>query len=141
MAGNMRDLDIALQAAETSARYAQDQLGLLSKESVCSAQEIASPCGMPDANGLWCTNGVQVHDEAWWNTWGVKLQQDATKQVEEAWEDPRHTAEYLERVKDDASPDSESTAATLYLRISARGVGRTAFTETLVRRAFAVPCP
>jgi len=139
MAGNMRDQDIALQAAETSIRYGDDQARAVIKNACI--QPPPSNCAAPDANGLWCPNGVQVNNPAWWSTWGIILQQDATKQVAEAQEDPRHVIEYLERVRYAFPGDTYgSDPARLNLRITARGVGSTGTSEIVLRKAFSDEC-
>lgn len=144
MAGNMRDLDIAFQAAETSLRYGEDQLTALDPNVVCADAPVAGP--VPDANGVWASGMVDHDNPAWWSTWGVLLQQDAVKQVAEASEDPRHAVEWLERVRDSAGnldPDAygKLPPSKLHYRVTARGVGKTPAAQVVLRNAHKIVCP
>lgn len=144
MAGNMRDLDIALQAAETSLRYGEDQLSGLAPGALCPNRKVVG--ATPDSNGIWPTGAINIDDPAWWSTWGITLMQDgSTKQVAEASEDPRHVVEWIEHVRDTAVNLDDSYGSTgpgrnIY-RISARGVGRTSAAQTVLRNTHQVMCP
>lgn len=146
MAGNMRDLDIALQAAETSLRYGESQLSALDPEMLCSTPPVTA--AVPDTNGIVGAGTVDYDNASWWATWGVLLEQDAVQQVAEASEDPRHAIEWLARGKSKAQDASNLNqdaygrlpSYPMYYRISARGVGRTPAAQVVLRNTHKVLC-
>lgn len=148
MAGNIRDIEVALQAGETSLRYGESQMAPFeaNPQSVCTEFDPLFPGpGIIDPNGFWPTGSVQLNLPSWWTANGIDLQQDgSTKQVPEAWEDPRHVVEKLERVFESASSLDQdaygSVPSTVFLRITARGIGATGATESILRSVFRLQC-
>jgi len=144
MAGNIRDVDVALQAAETSLRYGESQLAVFEASPAVVCENPPPPGAGADPNGIWPTGAVQLNMPSWWNANGIDLEQDgATKQVAEAWEDPRHVVEFLQKVPESAVPLDDQYGGkneTLHLRITARGIGSTGATETLLRSIFKIHC-
>lgn len=145
MAGNMRDQDIALQAAETSLRYGEELLRQIPPDTLCNSPPITGPA--PDSNGVWGNGSTNIDDPAWWSSWGITLMQDgSTKQVVEASEDPRHVFEritYISDSKNILDPDAygKLPSRKFFFRISARGVGRTSTSQAVLRNSHLVLCP
>lgn len=123
MAGNMRDQDVALQAAESALLYAHQVL--------FTALEVTPEPQCPDAvNNIWCANTVDWKTPSWWDANGISYRGDGAKQIAEAYEDPRMAIEKSWFAKDDK--DSSSTSGIQYYRLIARGRGASGVSETVV---------
>jgi type IV pilus assembly protein PilX len=128
MAGNARDLDIATQAAESALRYAEEWF------TQTYQPPATLPQGLGTVNGIWPANTVgptQIDDPSWWAANGRFYKDDGTKQISEAAEDPRFVIERMESV---LQPDMKTYF--IYYRITARGVGASDRTQTVLQSHF-----
>jgi type IV pilus assembly protein PilX len=132
MAGNMRDVDVSLQSAESAQIPARAALAAL-----------AAAAGLPpcqgNANGIWCVSTVDWRTPSWWVSNGIEYG-GGGKQISEAYEDPYFATEEL------ALPTSMSSAYYLnqgqggipvarYYRVHSRGTGTTSVSESIVNTA------
>lgn len=134
MAGNMRDMDIGLQSAEASLRYGEE----LFAQSFSASTEAPQP--LSGLNNLWPRDAVTPTDTdnlAWWTANGIPYMNDGSNQISEAYEDPRHvTQEIDEKLTETANPNAKQR--TLYYRVTARGVGGTGMSETILQSHYRV---
>lgn len=116
MAGNTRDRDLALQAAEAALKDAEADLnGFLA-----NAFDGSTP-------GLIAYDAATANDSAHWNdyTWDDDESQEATTDLPHVAEQPRYVIEKL--------PD---VATTKRFRITARGVGTSANSVVIVQAGY-----
>lgn len=126
MAGNMRDLDISLQSAESVAFTGRGDL------SVRGSLGSFPPC-QGNVNGIWCVGTVDWKSPSWWSGNGIEYG-GSGKQITEAYEDPRYVAEETGKPTPSSLEEGKNSgahAAARY-RINARGVGATGVAESVI---------
>lgn len=130
MAGNMRDLDISLQAAESSLRFGEGFVG-----QAWAANGSKEPDVLRAVNGIWFADEVDWEDlSGWWVPNSRLYQDDGTKQITEAAEDPRQAVERVGEGGDDDTLGGEyGKPKTVYYRITARGVGMTTTSQSVLQ--------
>jgi len=82
MAGNLRDADMALQAAETGLRGGESALNALFVGGKPAANSTGS-------NGIWLTGSTDVLTDSWWTAHSVVYSGSVTN----AYENPRYLIE------------------------------------------------
>lgn len=132
MAGNMRDQDIALQGAESAIRYGRETL------LTTLAVDINTPC-LNNANNIWCANLVDWKTASWWDANGVSYRADGTKQIAEAYEDPRMALEEIGIPESQIGcKDAQQTSydrpkpCPRHYRLNARGRGASGISEAVL---------
>lgn len=128
MAGNMRDLDIAMQSAESAMFPGRGDM---------NNHRIAGiPACQGNTNNIWCVGTTDWKTPSWWSSNGVEYG-GGGKQIAEAYQDPRYAIEVLE------TPDSVMYCGPVegltsgrpcewYHRIHARGLGATGVAESIL---------
>lgn len=130
MAGNMRDLDISLQSAESATFTGRGDL------SVRGSLGSFPPC-QGNVNGIWCVGTVDWKLPSWWIANGVEYG-GGGKQITEAYEDPRYALEELgfyasvEGSYSVVEGTGGGRQGAEYHRIHARGVGATGVAESVL---------
>ena len=135
MAGNLRDSEIALQSSESVLRYGERTL-----KTMLDAAGDESPRCANAINNLWCLNQVQWDLKPFWLANGLSYMGDGAKQIEEAFEDPRVIIESyaadegLAGTNRDSLMVADNTGVhgTRMYRLSARGVGASGITESIL---------
>ena len=139
MAGNLRDSEIGLQAAESVLRYGERTV----KGILDAAGDDVARCA--DAvNNLWCLNHVQWDQKPFWLANGLSYMGDATKQIKEAFEDPRVMIEnygcdegLCGRTRDSLmTADTTGIQGLAFFRLTARGVGASGISETILEEYY-----
>ena len=133
MAGNMRDLNLAFEAAEAGLR--DGERWLITYPSVGhqppppNAAACTTPpcsCGTPPCD-VWDLNkildvaaGVELNEQThtWWTTQGRPYSETLANVTTQ----PRYIIEYIEYVPDELSADAPPTGRNYY-RVTARGTG------------------
>lgn len=118
MAGNQRDMEIALQSAEASLR-AGDLLLATTEPNRCAAAG-GSACDSYERNNL-PVNMIR-NDDSWWNTWG----RDYTLSMG-VKDTPEFVIEYVEKVEDTQSTGVMGipNMTREFYRVTARSSGMT----------------
>lgn len=134
MAGNLRDQDMALQAAETALRGGEDRINQLA----ASGRPIADSSG---SSGVWTPLDLnsQILNDAWWAANSLEYG-DSTQNVSTAFRDPRYVIEQQEFVEDSlVTPLTYGpTPGTYYYRITSRAVGTTANSQAVLQVTYRV---
>jgi len=123
MSGNMRDTDVAFQSTDTAVRYASEVMWT-------TLNGTPDPQCINAVNNVWCANNVDWRNSTWWDANGVNYRGDGTKQIAEAYEDPKMALEKLWFVKDDVNPANPK--GNQYYRLNARGRGVTGISEAVI---------
>jgi type IV pilus assembly protein PilX len=132
MAGNMRDVDMAFQAAESALRGGEAQIVTL---SVTGKPNTACPAA---ANSIWtngCITSTYLLDKTWWTANGSEYG-GAGKQITTAYSDPLYVLEELEFVEDSLVLTAGPKTGNQYYRISSRGVGKTGASQAVLQTAY-----
>lgn len=130
MAGNMRDLDISLQSAESAVFTGRGDL------SVRASLGAVPPC-QGNVNGIWCVGTVDWKSPSWWTANGIEYG-GSGKQITEAYEDPRYALEEAEgRDSVETSYDllegtNDGRLVPAPYRIITRGMGATGVAESVL---------
>ena len=147
MAGNMRDQNLAFQAAEAGLRDAEallDPTNLTDRPLTCST----APCNCTTVScKVWERNKYVATDftkqiDSWWTANGQELGTAGTQDIAETVQDPRYVIQELEFKPDELGPPSYNNInpGRQYYRITSRGKGgtdtATAVLETTYTRRF-----
>ena len=147
MAGNMRDQNLAFQAAEAGLRDAEallDPTNLIDRPLTCSS----APCSCTIGScSVWERNFYMTTDfskqiDSWWTTNGQELGTAGNQDITEIAEDPRYIIQELEFKPDELGAPSYNNLnpGRQYFLITARGKGgtqtATAVLETTYTRRF-----
>lgn len=140
MAGNLRDSEIALQASESALRYGERVI----KGILDAAGDDIAKCDHAGLNKYWCLNDFQWDQKPFWLANGISYMGDGTKQVGEAFEDPRVLIEnygcdegLCGRSRDSLMvADSNGIYGRAFVRITARGTGASGITESILEEYY-----
>ena len=132
MAGNMRDQNLAFQAAEAGLRDAEallDPTNLIDRPLTCSAVPCICTtlsCRVWERNFYMATDLAKQID-SWWTTNGQELGTAGTQDITEIAEDPRYVIQELEFKPDELGPPSYNNVnpGRQYYLITSRGKGGT----------------
>lgn len=133
MAGNLRDLNLAFQAAEAGLRDAEAYIAPLSlvQPSRCTS----GPCNTVWDRGI--LPDLSAQTSIWWETNGREYGAAGTKDIIGVDTDPYFVLEYQSRVKDRYDTGFGEDSARDFYRITGRGVGGSETAESIVQ-SFAV---
>ena len=120
MAGNMRDQDLAFQAAEAALRTGETVLApLVAIPAACAFGETCT------AYARDTFSDAETEDNAWWTTNGIEYGTVGTKDLAAVTADPRYLIEENAYVKDSMTiGHGAPTGRDIYL-LTARGTGQT----------------
>jgi type IV pilus assembly protein PilX len=135
MAGNQRDVEVAMQSAEASLRAA---------ELLLAPNQIVTTCGAPDPNceayqmNTLVTNGVALdlakQSNDWWQQFGRTYQFSTTLEVARA---PEFVVERVAESRDTLSVgDSELNIVRDFFRATARSSGTTNTAQVVVQSTY-----
>lgn len=142
MAGNVRDADLAFQAAEAGLRDGED----LIDESIDLPITCASPAGTPGCivYELGALDLVDLRtDETFWESnrateYGVTGQRDLGNVDNGRTEaDPRYVVEYIDEIADDENLPPVITSRRYFYRVTSRGTGGTEQAQAVLETTFA----
>ncbi|QBQ56272.1 pilus assembly PilX family protein [Nitrosococcus wardiae] len=134
MAGNMRDQNLAFQAAEAALRTSEDWLGQQITEPIPQ-----SSCSTPPCDLVWqlnALNGGDFLDINWWKTSAdTRSYRNAT--LVEVKTAPKHLIEYHSFIKDSLviGRQSDEVGRHTY-RITARGTGGTDNAQAIIQTTY-----
>lgn len=140
MAGNLRDSEIAQQAAESALRYGERVI----KGILDAAGDDIAKCDHAGINKFWCYKDFQWDQKPFWLANGIPYLGDGTKQIAEAFEDPSVLIENYGaddgldgRSRDSLMvADSTGVYGKALIRITARGIGASGVTETILEEYY-----
>lgn len=139
MSGNMRDSDLAFQAAEAALRESENFIAQKgSRPAECPT--LAPPCDVFEGDIL--PGDLRYKDATWWNDNGRQLNApDAAttvpKQIANVSKDPRSVIEYMGAIPDSLKIGSTGTPVVrVFYRHTAHGSGGTAAAEAVVESTF-----
>lgn len=128
MAGNLRDQDMALQAADSALRGGEGQVVTLS-----SGGKPTASC--PASNYIWtssCISTANRFDKNWWNTNGLDYGGSGKQLL--SLNDPRYVLEELEFTPDSlVLPPTGPKTGNQYYRITSRGTGLTDLSQSILQ--------
>ncbi|ADJ28938.1 pilus assembly PilX family protein [Nitrosococcus watsonii] len=136
MAGNMRDQNLAFQAAEAALRAGEGWLGQQTDEP--DPQPLGS-CAIPPCDLVWqlnVLNGGDLSDINWWTTTGdARVYGNAAlAKVKTA---PKHLVEYHSFIRDGLTLGKQSDeVGRLAYRVTARGTGGTDQAQTILQSTY-----
>jgi type IV pilus assembly protein PilX len=123
MSGNIRDADIAFQSAEASLRDTEEYVELLASwPTACTT--VGAGCNMYETGALVSQN-LSTTNDTFWTTYGREYRTASTKDITEAYSDPRSLVERLGSVCDTAEGACPESEALFYFRVTARAQGGT----------------
>lgn len=138
MSGNLRDQDVAYQAAESALRYGElmvNNMWLTGKPTPISKN--ICPSGTPDC--AWDTGLTNPLDDIWW---GINRQAygGSGKDLPETTADPAYIVEHLANVEDSGHRGDKYAAppGTQFYRITARAQGSTPFAESILESTYKI---
>jgi type IV pilus assembly protein PilX len=135
MAGNQRDLELALQGAEAGLRAAEDRLPSVAALELCTAP--GANCDAYMENTL--VNGTVALDLArqgdpWWTTWSQQHPLSANLSLQRP---PQFVNERVARMRDTLSEGDPSIKVVReYFRSTARSRGLTDTAEVVVQSTY-----
>lgn len=133
MAGNVRDADLAFQAAEAAARAAENELWrLTTPPTPCST--LGTTCPLLRIGVL----PADMNAYSWSAASSVEFGLTAAGGTAELASEPRYVIEELEQVAETPEEGKPKTWKIFY-RITAHGVGGTNSTEAVVQSTFTRP--
>jgi type IV pilus assembly protein PilX len=140
MAGNMRDHNLAFQAAEAALRAGEEVLNGVSLPSFSGAvvgyyPDLNQPAAIHPRPASWSASN--------WNSWSVQLADNTISQIA-ANQQPRYV---IERLTVPASSSNQGSCIDfeckakipdpIYYRITSRGIGGTTDSEVILQSTFA----
>lgn len=138
MSGNLRDQDVAFQAAESALRdgeLAVNQIWLTGKPTPISV----SSCPSATIGCAWDTGTTDPLNDVWWNA-SKKEYGGSGKQLSETTVDPTYVIEHLATVADSGHRGDKYAAPSgmEYYRITARGQGTTPLSESILESTYKI---
>lgn len=135
MAGNFRDSDLSLQAAEAALRDAENYLWKQTSQPITCG---AAPCIVYQLDSF---NNVdlRVQDEAWWNTNGKEYGVAGAQEVADVRSDPRYVIEELGFARFSLTVGKGVPAGRTFYRNTAHGFGGTKAAQAVVEGTFTRP--
>ncbi|WJW75092.1 PilX N-terminal domain-containing pilus assembly protein [Thiohalobacter sp. IOR34] len=134
MAGNLRDLNLSFQGAESALRDAESWLSPLSlgRPNRCTS----GPCSTVwEKDSL--PDDLANQSAAWWNNNSREYGAAGSQQFSDLAEDPRFVIEFQSSVKDDIGTGFSEDSARDFYQVTGRGLGGSATAESIVQ-SFAV---
>ncbi|MEP7312677.1 MAG: PilX N-terminal domain-containing pilus assembly protein [Pseudomonadota bacterium] len=134
MAGNTRDLNLALQGAEAALRQGETMIG--------NPALIAPPIATAAVGCTWCQRGalpIDIADLAQFN-WPVDAQEFGavgTQDITQLNQDPRFTIEELAYVQDNETGGTEAPTGRDFYIVTARSTGASGQTNTVLQTTYA----
>jgi type IV pilus assembly protein PilX len=129
MAGNLRDQDVALQAAESALRGGENRINDLG----ASGRPIPDNSG---SSGIWTILSLndQILNDTWWRANSILH----GGSVQLAYENPRFVIEELEFVEDSLVTGGSYGArpGIYYYRVTSRAVGATPFSQAVLQSTY-----
>lgn len=126
MAGNMRDSDMALQAAETGLRGGEGQLNLL----YVTGKPVADTSG---SSGVWSQGTTNVLLDSWWTANGI------TYTGSLGYSNPQYVIEEADYVPDSlVLQKGGQQSGTQYYRISSNSVGVSPMSKATLQETYRV---
>lgn len=140
MSGNLRDQDLAFQAAESALRGGEDAVNLIWVSGKPTPISIPS-CPLSDLSCAWDTGATQVTLDSWWNDFRKEYRGTGT-QLTETSRDPTYIVEHAATVTDSGVRGNcygpGCYTGTSYYRITARGQGVTAFSQSMLESTYRI---
>jgi len=134
MAGNLRDQTMALQAAETGLKGAENTID----------GWIYQPLATPTAtNNVWTANAYSVIDttaynDSWWNTNGIEYGTAGAVDISGVYADPRTITQELYFRADGLDPDARSQGkGVTFYRDTSRAHGTTKHSIVILQSTYA----
>lgn len=134
MSGNLRDQDVAFQAAESALRAGEDAINLLwvaGRPSPISSTNCT--------NCAWNTGTTDPSNDTWWNLW--KNEYGGTgKQLTETIADPFFVIEHAANITDSGHRGDRygPPSSTEYYRITSRAQGVTPFSQSMLESTYRI---
>jgi type IV pilus assembly protein PilX len=137
MAGNTRDMNLALQGAEAGLRDGETRI----RSFGLPPPDVATAgCGLTVADVCQINTlpvNIDAQTDAWWSANAVKIGAPAATEIPELAADPRYTVEQIGIVRQ--TPESGTTYgvdAKFVYQISARSVGASGQANTVLQSTF-----
>lgn len=138
MAGNTRDLNIALQGAESALRDGEARIRAFAGRP---ADVGSLPCGLA-ANQV-CQNntlpvGLADQTNAWWNTNALEFGAAGTKEITELAADPRYTIEWVGTSRlSGVGAGHEPPEVMFVYQVTARSTGASGTANSVLQSTYA----
>jgi len=126
MAGNTRDLDVALQAAESALRKGEGYLAGLASNGLAPP-----PAAAGGSSGYWPINTAQVWDDTWWNANSIAYGGG----LDPAVQDPRFVVEEDQQYKWNPTLPPHYIH---YYHITSRAHGTTTASQVMLEGTFRI---
>ena len=138
MAGNLRDQDLAFQAAESALRGGEDAVNLIWVGGKPTPISVPS-CPASDLTCAWDTGATQTTLGTWWTGFS-KEYSGAGTQLTETSADPRYIIEHAASITDTGLRGHTygPPPSTSYYRITARGQGVTIFSQSMLESTYRI---
>lgn len=134
MSGNLRDQDVAFQAAESALRGGEDSVGLLAQAAGNRNPDSQTNC----TNCIWTIGTALPLNDAWWASWKTEYG-SSSKDLTQTYADPSFVIEYGGFSKDNINIGGWSPSQGLhYYRITARAEGVTPTARAMLESTYRV---
>lgn len=133
MAGNMRDRNVALQAAEAALEDGESWLAALGSQPAETTTCSSSPCDVWALNTL---PDLADQDQSWWVSNGREYGASGSKDIADVNTDPRYIIEAQSFVPDNLDiGQSPPTGKSIY-RVTAHGTGGSDAAQVMLETTF-----
>ena len=143
VSGHLKEGQLAFESADAALRDAETWLDTLPTQTPpCSS--VATDCELFEPQALYALEGAEGQpwwsqtDAAWWQQHGLDFIADG-QDLAQHHDDPYSVVEELERVPDSLVVGLAPGNSWVYYRITARGVGGTERSQSVVQSTFVKP--
>lgn len=138
MSGNLRDQDLAFQAAESALRGGEDAVNLIWVSGKPTPISIPS-CPLSDLSCAWDTGATQTTLDSWWNDFRKEYRTTGVQLTGTSF-DPTYIIEHAASITDTGLRGHTygPPPSTSYYRITARGQGVTTFSQSMLESTYRI---
>lgn len=134
MSGNLRDQDVAFQAAESALRGGEDKINLLAQAVGNRNPDSLTNC----TNCIWTIGTAQPLNDTWWGSWKNEYG-SSSKELTQAYADPSFVIEYGGFSKDNINIGGWGALQGIhYYKVSARAEGVTPTARSMLESTYKV---
>lgn len=134
MSGNLRDQDVAFQAAESALRGGEDSVNLLAQAAGNRNPDSQINC----TNCIWTIGMAQPLNDGWWAFWKNEYG-SSSKDLTQVYADPSFIIEYGGFSKDNINIGGWTASQGLhYYRVTARAEGVTPTARAMLESTYRV---
>jgi type IV pilus assembly protein PilX len=136
MAGNVRDSDVAFQAAEAGLRGGEDFIDSSPTAPITCATPISqADCDVYEPGALETTD--LRTDDTFWSASSYEYGVDGTDEIASAHEDPKYVVEFIEDIPDDDQLPPVITTRRYFYRVTSRAEGASPTAKAVIESTFA----